>query len=206
LSTDGFDFALAFILRLEGGLVDNPKDPGGRTNRGVTQRVYNAWRASMGLDPRDVALIDDSEVRTIYWNGYWQQSHCNPLVQLLDLLQLDTAINMGITGAICLLQAAAGCTIDGRFGPETERAVASKDYQQLIREYCDYREQRYYEIVATKPDLDTFLQGWLNRLQIVRHEIGIAGVEVFGTTDPATWGPSAKTPDYQQGLSFSQEN
>jgi len=160
----------------------------------------------MGLDTQDVALIDDSEVRTIYWSGYWQQSHCNSLVQLLDLLQLDTAINMGIASAICLLQAAAGCTIDGRFGPETERAVGSKDYQQLIREYCGYREQRYYEIVAAKPNLGTFLQGWLNRLQIVRHEIGIVAVEVFGATDPAIWGPSAKTPDYQQGLSFSQEN
>lgn len=44
MSADGFEPALAFVLRWEGGFVDNPADPGGRTNKGITQKVYDAWR------------------------------------------------------------------------------------------------------------------------------------------------------------------
>lgn len=36
------DPALKFVLRWEGGFVDHPDDPGGRTNKGVTQKVYDA--------------------------------------------------------------------------------------------------------------------------------------------------------------------
>ena len=58
----GFDRALPHVLVHEGGKVDHPKDPGGRTNKGVTQRVYNAWRGKSHLPMRDVYLIDDLEV------------------------------------------------------------------------------------------------------------------------------------------------
>ena len=40
-----YNDALAFVLRWEGGFVDDPRDRGGRTMKGVTQNVYNAWRA-----------------------------------------------------------------------------------------------------------------------------------------------------------------
>ena len=35
---------LAQVLHYEGGYVDHPKDPGGPTNKGITQAVYDAWR------------------------------------------------------------------------------------------------------------------------------------------------------------------
>lgn len=43
----------------EGGKVDHLKDPGGRTNRGITQRVYNAWWSKQNLPARDVYFIED---------------------------------------------------------------------------------------------------------------------------------------------------
>ena len=43
-----FRAALPFVLRWEGGFVHHPDDPGGATNQGVTQRVYDAWRAAEG--------------------------------------------------------------------------------------------------------------------------------------------------------------
>ena len=58
--------ALPFVLRWEGGFVDHPADPGGRTNKGVTQKVYNASRARLGLAPQDVKNITDAEVHAIY--------------------------------------------------------------------------------------------------------------------------------------------
>ena len=55
-----FAVCLAFVLQAEGGFVDNPADPGGATMHGVTQAVYDAYRAKLGLDPRSVALIADN--------------------------------------------------------------------------------------------------------------------------------------------------
>ncbi len=36
------------LLVHEGGYVNHPKDPGGPTNKGVTQRVYEAYRKGKG--------------------------------------------------------------------------------------------------------------------------------------------------------------
>ena len=81
-----FNASLPFILRWEGGFVDHPADPGGRTNKGVTQRVYDAWRRRQGLPQRDVKLIEDGEVHTIYESGYWIPPRCDLLAQPLGLV------------------------------------------------------------------------------------------------------------------------
>ena len=44
-----FKKALAFVLKWEGGYVNNPYDKGGATNKGITQNTYNAWLKSCGL-------------------------------------------------------------------------------------------------------------------------------------------------------------
>jgi len=114
------DAALPFVLRWEGGFVDHPDDPGGRTNQGVTQAVYDAWRARRSLPQRDVKSIEDDEVRSLYETDYWIPPRCPVLPPELDLAQFDTAVNMGVRRAVRLLQTALGCAVDGVFGDETE--------------------------------------------------------------------------------------
>ena len=46
MASDQFVAALPFVLRWEGGFVNHPKDPGGATNKGITQAVYDNWRRS----------------------------------------------------------------------------------------------------------------------------------------------------------------
>ncbi len=60
-----FADSLPFILRWEGGYVNHPADPGGATNRGVTQKVYDAWRAKQGQAAQDVRQWSDAEMRSI---------------------------------------------------------------------------------------------------------------------------------------------
>ena len=38
-----FEKMLRDTLKFEGGYVNNPKDPGGRTNKGITQTTYNNY-------------------------------------------------------------------------------------------------------------------------------------------------------------------
>lgn len=172
-----FEASLPFVLRWEGGFVDHPNDPGGRTNKGVTQRVYDAWRKRQGLPVRDVKRLDDTELHRIYESGYWIPPHCDRLARQLDLVHFDTAVNMGPGRAVRFLQKAAGCGVDGDFGSQTEKAVQACRPGDLIASYCATREAYYRELVRRNASLGVFLKGWLNRLNALRHEVGLAGFE-----------------------------
>lgn len=170
-----FEASLPFVLRWEGGFVDHPNDPGGRTNKGVTQKVYDAWRKRQGLPARDVKRLDDTELHRIYESGYWIPPHCDRLARQLDLVHFDTAVNMGPGRAVRFLQKAAGCGVDGDFGSQTEKAVQACRPGDLIASYCATREAYYRELVRRNASLGVFLKGWLNRLNALRHEVGLAG-------------------------------
>jgi lysozyme family protein len=172
-----FEASLPFVLRWEGGFVDHPNDPGGRTNKGVTQRVYDAWRKRQGLPVRDVKRLDDTELHRIYESSYWIPPHCDRLARQLDLVHFDTAVNMGPGRAVRFLQKAAGCGVDGDFGSQTEKAVQACRPGDLIASYCATREAYYRELVRRNASLGVFLKGWLNRLNALRHEVGLAGFE-----------------------------
>lgn len=172
-----FEASLPFVLRWEGGFVDHPNDPGGRTNKGVTQRVYDAWRKRQGLPVREVKRLDDTELHRIYESGYWIPPHCDRLARQLDLVHFDTAVNMGPGRAVRFLQKAAGCGVDGDFGSQTEKAVQACRPGDLIASYCATREAYYRELVRRNASLGVFLKGWLNRLNALRHEVGLAGFE-----------------------------
>jgi lysozyme family protein len=177
MSTAGIAAALPFVLRWEGGLVDDPEDPGGRTNQGITQRVYDGWRRRQGLPAQDVESIADAEVKAIYASDYWAPPRCDLREDPLDLVQFDTAVNMGVGRAVRFLQGVAGCSVDGNFGPGTERAVAGCDHGQLVAHYRAAREAYYRKLTARDPKLDKFLKGWLNRLDALRKEAGLPGFE-----------------------------
>ena len=118
-TSPSFTAALPFVLRWEGGFVDDPDDHGGRTNKGVTQKVFSAWRANQGMAQQDVKQISDQEVASIYFNNYWLTAKCDALRSKLDLAAFDTAVNMGPNRAIKILQQAVGSEPDGKFGPNT---------------------------------------------------------------------------------------
>jgi lysozyme family protein len=196
MSTSAFEASLPFILRWEGGFVDHPADPGGRTNRGVTQKVYDRWRRSHGLALRDVKLIDDAEVAAIYQSGYWIPPRCDLLKRQLDLVQFDTAVNMGVGRAVRFLQQTLDCGVDGDFGPATERALAASDAGETMAKYCDVRETYYRRLAQSKPQLKVFLKGWLNRLNALRHEVGLPGFEAAPMLDFGETNYIAKIPDF----------
>lgn len=100
-----FDNALGFTLGEEGGRVDNPKDPGGRTAYGITQRTYDAWRHRKGLANRDVYLIDASERATIYKEGYWDTIGGDKLPAGVGVVTFDYAVNSGVSRALGVLRA-----------------------------------------------------------------------------------------------------
>ena len=168
-----FADSLPFVLRWEGGYVDHPNDPDGATNKGVTQRVYDRWRSRQGLPERDVRQITDAEVHAIYEQNYWLASGCDALPADLRLVHFDTAVNMGIGRSVRILQGVLGCSVDGDFGPRTRAAATGCDPAAALAAYCDEREAYYRRLAERKPKFRVFLEGWLNRLNALRREVGL---------------------------------
>ena len=202
MSSEAFEASLPFVLRWEGGFVDHPADPGGRTNKGVTQRVYDAWRAQQGSPARDVKLIEDREVHAIYEDNYWGPSGCNRLQQQLDLVEFDTAVNMGVKRAIRFLQEAVGSDVDGKFGSNTAAAAGRCDVGTAIAAYCDAREDYYHALAEKNPKLKVFLKGWMNRLNALRAEVGLPGFEAAIPRGLADTEPTAKIPDIGEDKAY----
>ena len=197
-----FQVSLPFVLRWEGGFVDHPNDPGGRTNKGITQKVYDAWRVRQGLASRDVLHLEDAEVQVIYESGYWLPPRCDRLPTRLDLVQLDTAVNMGVGRAVRFLQKAVGAAVDGKFGSNTLQAVEARDADVTIAAYCGEREAYYRRLAAQNPKMAVFLKGWLNRLNALRHEVDPSGLESVVPLDFGDAGYIAKVPDFGEDPAF----
>lgn len=159
-----FERALPIILRFEGGYVNDPDDPGGETNFGVTKRVYDGWRRARGLPIRSVRFIAPEEVASIYKTNYWLAAKCDKMSWPLCLIHFDGAVNTGVKRATQLLQAALGLNPDGVWGPRTLAGV------QAATEFTPYklmllRVWFYKNICITNTKLIKFILGWLKRMQ-----------------------------------------
>lgn len=193
-SERGFDRALPHVLIHEGGKVDHPKDPGGRTNRGVTQRVYNAWRSKSNLPPRDVYLIDDMEVAAIYRFQYWDAVMGDRLPEGVGYVVFDGAVNSGPKQSIKWLQRALGSlytgNIDGVMGAITLDAVAAyDDHDELIAKIIDRRET-FLKALKT---WSTFGKGWARRITQVE-KTGQAWASGSVGPEPTFVGGNEKAP------------
>src|SRR5208282_6899486 len=95
MASDNFERCLAITLKWEGGYSNHADDPGGPTMRGIIQREYDDWRVKQGKGKRPVKQIEESELRTIYRNEYWDAMDCDGLSCGLDLCVFDAAVNSG---------------------------------------------------------------------------------------------------------------
>ena len=60
------------LLHHEGGFVNHPSDPGGMTNLGVTQRVYEEW-VGYEVTKQDMMKLTPEDVAPIYLKNYWEK-------------------------------------------------------------------------------------------------------------------------------------
>lgn len=161
-----FRRALAHVLKMEGGYTNDPFDPGGPTNRGITLHVLAHWKAET-LDAAsrnrlvsELKRISDDTVESIYRARYWQPAECAAMPPPLALMHFDASVNHGVGGAMRLLQSALGVDADGEFGPVTRAAIGSRNTAEIITRYGDLRRQRYRAL----PHFWRFGKGWLRRV------------------------------------------
>lgn len=179
------------VMRVnEGGYVDHPDDPGGATNMGVTQRTYDTWRRKQGLSPRSVRDIEEAEVKRIYFEGYWRAGHCHRMPDDATALVLfDACVNHGLRPAMKFIQRGAGLPageVDGYYGPRTAAAVDRADPGQLVDRALDARWRYFERIMRSNPRLESFRNGWKNRVDSLRRITGawLSGQESVSRPPP----------------------
>ena len=165
--TDLFERALAHVLKMEGGFTNDPHDPGGPTNMGITLAVFAAWRkvtlsaGNRARMIRDLKRIDRAMVREIYRRRYWDVARCAELPAPLALMHFDAAVNHGPGAAVRILQEAVGTVVDGKIGPNTRAAIARTPVAEALAAYAAIRERRYRAL----PHFWRFGRGWLRRVK-----------------------------------------
>ena len=140
-----------YILEYEGGYVHHPNDPGGETHFGISKRAYPH------LNIRDLTKAD---AKRIYRRDYWIACRCDELPDSLKLMVFDTAVNMGCGRAIRFLQKSMGVKVDGKFGPQTLKAVQTTPESVVLESYAITRLKFYHRL----PGWKHFGKGWGKRL------------------------------------------
>lgn len=161
--------ALARVLAHEGGYSNNKKDPGGPTMKGVTQRVYDAYRRGKGLAVRSVKSLTTDEINDIYDKQYWDAVKGDLLPDGVDYVVFDGSVNSGPGRSIMWLQQALRPVytgrIDGVMGMGTIAALkATNNNDALIDRICDAR-MNFLRHLGTFP---IFGKGWTARVAEVR--------------------------------------
>lgn len=163
MAASNFKPSLALVLAHEGGFVNDPRDPGGATNQGVTQAVYDAYRKYHGLKTQSVKLIAPSEVSEIYSKNYWRLIRGDSLPCGLDYAVFDFAVNSGVTRAVKYLQRLVKVPDDGAIGLITLSAVEDhmrRDEEATIAQYCANR----LAFLQSLPTFKVFGKGWTRRV------------------------------------------
>ena len=147
-----FEEVIDKVLAHEGGYVNDPDDPGGETNYGISKRAY---------PNTDIKNLTIEGAKFIYKRDYWVKSKANLLPPELRYIHFDTAVNMGRARAAKLLQTSVKSTPDGIIGPNTLKAVEARG---SLRNYAIERFKYYNKIIVNNPTSIKYVRGWFGRV------------------------------------------
>lgn len=171
------------IVAREGGFVNDPDDPGGATNHGVT--IHTLRR--LGIDVTGDARIDVDDVRRltkaqavdIYIEHYFTHPGLSSLPEVLQPSVFDMYVNAG-ANAVKILQRLCTdmgfpCDPDGMIGPQTIRAAQmafEAAPNHLVDAYGIARRNYYYALAEARPQSRKYARrrdggkgGWIIRAE-----------------------------------------
>lgn len=171
------------IVDREGGYVDDPDDPGGATNFGVT--IHTMRRLGLDLDrdgdfdANDVRRLTRKQATDIFVTYYFERPLIAELPEALHATVFDMYVNAG-ANAIKILQRLLTemghpCVVDGALGPNTiaaARAAHRAAPQHLVDAYGIARRNYYFRIADRRPASRKYARtragtkgGWIKRAE-----------------------------------------
>src|SRR5574343_1654248 len=164
---------IPFILKWEGGFVNDPADLGGATNKGVTIGTFKDYRKHKGLPTPtvdDLKNISESEWHDIFKSLYWDRWKADDIKsQSVANILVDwvwASGSHGIKRPQCLL----GVKADGIVGKQTIAALNAMDAATLFKMIKDDRAKFIDEICKARPKNEKYRKGWMNRINAIRYE------------------------------------
>lgn len=172
-----FDEAVKVILKHEGRFSNDPVDPGGATDYGISLRFLKDYDIDINLDGEididDIHDLTSEKASEIYKQYWWDRYHYDAINSLYIATKVfDMSVNMGGFQAAKLVQRAVNMCghnliVDGKLGGKSFGAIneiclhgRESDLKYEIQE----EQKWFYEhLVEEKPKLKKFLNGWLNR-------------------------------------------
>lgn len=146
-----FDTAIERVLSNEGGYVNNPADPGGETQWGISKRAY---------PDLDIKALTRDDAKAIYRRDFWTKVDGDELPGPVAFQALDFAVNSGCETAVRYLQRAAGVADDGHVGPATVEALRATPAAVLLVTYLALR-LKFMTKLKNWPNAGA---GWANRI------------------------------------------
>lgn len=162
-----------FILKWEGGFVNDPDDLGGATNKGVTLGTYKQYKANKKLpEPtiEDLKNISDEEWTEIFKKMYWDRWKADKINnQSVANLLVDFVWGSGVNG-IKRPQKVLGVKVDGLVGDKTLSAINNAEPKELFERLKQDRIAFIDEICKARPANEKFRKGWMNRINDIKFE------------------------------------
>lgn len=164
--TERYKRAFKHTLSNEGGYSNDPSDPGGETQYGISRRYWpQYWKNG---PPTLNAAYE------FYHSRFWSKMRGDEIMDERVAVEIfDTAVNIGIDRAVKIVQNCAivvgGARIadDGDFGPVTLRAVNSCCTINRVETFLHYLNGAqlgyYIEKWHDNPRLRKYVNGWRNR-------------------------------------------
>ncbi|WP_226782595.1 holin-associated N-acetylmuramidase [Oceaniglobus trochenteri] len=171
------------IVAREGGYVNDPDDPGGATNHGVTLATLQRLGIDLTGDGRttaeDVRKLTAAQARDIFVRHYFERPQIDQLPAILQASVFDMHVNAG-ANAIRILQQllcdmGQRVAIDGQIGPETiaaARLAEAAAPAHFADAYGIARRNYYYALADRRPASRKYARrrdggkgGWITRAE-----------------------------------------
>lgn len=171
------------IIAREGGYVNDPDDPGGATNYGVTIHTMRRLGLDLDADGRvtaaDVKQLSRTQAEEIFIEHYFTRPGIDTLPQALQASVFDMYVNAG-SNAVKILQRllremGQEISVDGVIGPQTAAAAtaAARAAPDHIADADGIARRNYYlRIADRRPASRKFARtraggkgGWIKRAE-----------------------------------------
>ena len=155
-----YDIAFDRLLGNEGGYTNNPKDPGGETNWGITWPVLHQaiGAGTVGIDVT-IANMTRDQAKLIYKKFFWDAGQMDQYDPAIGYQVFDFGVNSGIQTALRKLQIAVGVADDGHIGPATIAAIKNMSTSDVIMRFTAERLDFWRKLSTWQ----TFGSGWVGR-------------------------------------------
>ena len=150
-----FEISIEKVLKHEGGYNFIKGDAGGETNFGISKRSY---------PNEDIKNLTRARAVEIYRRDFWEKVSGDKITnQLTANSILDASVNMGVSRAVKIAQAAAGVISDGVIGKDSLLAINLQDPKDYLPKFALEKIRFYASLCNKDRDQSKFLLGWINR-------------------------------------------